>query len=308
MLSPKKIGKAFYRAAYDTIMHDGIEHAGYLAFLSMLSFFPFLVLMVALAGTFGQSQLGLEFVELFINDIPERFIAALKPRIANIVEGPPPGLTTIAILAMIWTASSYVEGLRTILNRAYRVATPPIYIRRRLMSILQFMIIMVLLIAALMFLIIVPAVWENLRILLQIKNLHFPEMVYTRYGLTGAIVFLTIGSSYYILPNIKQKWSLVWPGTFVVMVLWVLAAGILSTYINNFQQVNLVYGSLEGIIVALLFFYILGVIYILGAEFNYQIERALGHRVIAKEKVTEPIKARRKTDRKKKPRKKVKKK
>jgi membrane protein len=294
MISRSKLAEVFYKSIYDTVIHDGIEHAGYLAFLSILSIFPFLVLMVALAGSFGQSQLGLQFVDVFINEIPEHFIAALKPRIADIVSGPSPSLKIISVLAMVWTASSAVEGLRTILNRAYRVATPPAYVRRRFMSIIQFIIIMLLIIIAMFLLIFVPPIWHSVAGFLKIDEVLSAQWTYLRYFVSAAIVFLSVGASYYVLPNIKQKWSHVWPGTFLVMIFWIVAATGLSGYINNFEQVNLVYGSLEGIIIALLFFYILGVIYIFGAEFNYHIEKALGHKVYQKERV--PKQHRRKGD------------
>ncbi len=285
MTSNNKVVQVVYNSINDTLNHDGVEHAGYLAFLGLLSFFPFLVLLVALTGAFGQSQLGNEFVNTILSEIPEQFIAALRPRIEEIVSGPPPSLKTIAILAMIWTASSAVEGARTILNRAYRVATPPAYIWRRMMSIFEFFLIMILVTLALFTLIIVPSFLETAHGSIDMNELIAPYWVYIRYGASVLIVFLSVAASYYVLPNIKQKWSHVWPGTLLVMVLWAAAVVLLSIYINNFRQVNLVYGSLEGIIIALLFFYVLGLIYILGAEFNYHVEKARGNKVVEKEKV-----------------------
>lgn len=299
-----KFSRAIYNSVNDVLHHDGVEHAGYIAFLGLLSFFPFLVLLVALAGAFGQSQVGTDFVNFIFSEIPERFVSALKPRIEDIVSGPPQSLKTLAIFAMIWTASSAVEGLRTILNRAYRVGTPPSYLFRRLLSILQFIIITILLMIALMLLVVFPAIWTNIEIVLKIENLISPYWTYFRYVLSVLILFISIATSYFVLPNIKQKWSNVWPGTLMVVILWIFTGVGLSIYINNFQQVNLVYGSLEGIIVVLLFFYLLALIYIFGAEFNYHFATYSGEEIVQLEKAPpEPERIIRKPNRKNKRRK-----
>lgn len=266
-------------------MHDGIEHAGYLAFLGWLSFFPFLVILVSLAGSIGQSGAGIEFVNLFIAEIPEQFIGVLIPRIEEIVSGPPLSLQTISILAMVWTASAAVEGLRTILNRAYHVETPPAYIWRRLMSIVQFLVIILAIVIGMFLLVLAPPLWAHMETILGWQDVLDSHWTYIRLAFSATIVFLAVAASYYILPNIKQSFLRVLPGTAVVMLLWLVAAVLFSSYITNFQQVNLVYGSLEGIIIALLFFYILGVIYIFGAEVNYHTEQALGRRFKQRERV-----------------------
>ena len=131
-------------AIRDTIKQDGVEHAGYLAFLNILALFPFLIFLIAIIGLFGASQMGVQFVQTILNSAPKEMAAALSPRISEIILGPPQSFLTIAIIGVIWTASSSVEGCRTILNRAYRVALPPPYLMRRLISVLQFFILILL--------------------------------------------------------------------------------------------------------------------------------------------------------------------
>src|SRR5579871_4005544 len=108
----KRIAKCFYTGLINTINHDGVEHSGYMAFLSLLAFFPFLVFFVAIAGFLGNLQIGARFVGIVFRSLPQDLTISLKPRILEIISGPPQGLLTIAILGTIWTASSAVEGLR----------------------------------------------------------------------------------------------------------------------------------------------------------------------------------------------------
>ena len=290
MLGYKRIYKCATDAVRDTINHDGIEHAGYIAFLAILSLFPFLVFFVAIVGFFGQSDLGIRVIHAIIenNFIPESILSGLKPRLDEIASGPPQGLLTIAILGAIWTASSMVDGMRTILNRAYRVNTPPAYIFRRLMSVAELLILTAVLIAVTFLLIIAPNLWENAKHLLHLEEvdaiINFtPIWHYLRYVIATFVLFLVVLAAYFTLPNIKQTWLSILPGATFVIFLWLVAGELFSLYLSNFEQVNLIYGSLGGIIAALLFFYIGAMIFIFGAEFNYRISRAAGQKIEVKE-------------------------
>lgn len=264
----KKLIFCLYKALDDTIRHDGIEHAGYMAFLSLLSLFPFLVFLIALAGFIGELEIGEEFVALFMANLPVHVRHALSPRIQEITSGPPQGLLTLAIVGAIWTASSAVEGLRTILNRVYRVTTPPPYLWRRLLSIFQFLLLTGFILFAMMLLILMPLIWERIA---ELFFLNYQGLVWEslRYTIAGGILFIGISSIYYLVPNIQISWWQVVPGALLVVLVWLVTGTIFSFYLSHFQQLNLIYGSLGGIIVSLLFFYIMNMIFIYGAEFNY---------------------------------------
>lgn len=274
----KKFIKSSYSALQDTINHDGVEHAGYLAFLSLLSLFPFLVFMFAVFGFLGETQIGLKFIAIILENkvIPENILKALEPRFDEIRSGPPQGLLTFAILGAIWTASSAVEGLRTTLNRAYRVHTPPAYILRRLLSIGQFIILTAVIILVLFVLILAPELIDNIMPYIEIDKINlefsnFFNVPYMRYGFVALILFSVVSILYFILPNIKQSWRFVFPGAVYVVLLWFFAGRLFTNYLENFNQVNIIYGSLGGLIAFLLFFYINAMIFIFGAEFNYHL-------------------------------------
>lgn len=285
MLTSSQLLHCLWNGAANTVNHDGIEHAGYLAFLGLLALFPFLVFMVAVVGFMGQGETGAAFITSLLQNVPQNVTAALQPRIMEIISGPPQGLLTFSILGTIWTASSSVEGLRTILNRAYHVATPPAYWFRRGLSIVQLLFFVFLLIAVMLLMVFLPLVFKSVEGWI---GLHFDLRVLANAGilaylLTITILFLAVSYIYYIIPNIKQRFVSVAPGAFMVVILWVIAAYFFTLYLSHFDQVNLVYGSLGGIIAALVFFYICNVIFIFGAEFNYQIVHTLGLRVEQRE-------------------------
>ncbi|AAW71064.1 YihY/virulence factor BrkB family protein [Wolbachia endosymbiont of Brugia malayi] len=259
-----------YHALIDTIYNDGMEHAGYLSFLILLSIFPFLIVLMALASTFAnfldQYNIGWTFI---IDNMPQDILASLMPRIREIISGPPQSLLTLAIVGAIWTASSTIEGLRTILNKAYKVPVSPPYVLRRILSILQFLIITFIITLTIVFSTLVP----------MLIDFSYHGLSYTRYLLIEFVLFIVVSWLYFMLPNIRQNVSDVFPGSYIAVMLWTVSASAFKQYLRaSFDQLDLIYGSLGGVVVSLLFFYMVSLIFIYGAKFNFQLKCFNGSR------------------------------
>ena len=95
---------------------------------------------------------------------------------------------------------------------------------------------------------------------------------------------MLVGVMYYVLPNIRQRFLSTLPGAAVTVAGWIGAALLFSRYLSSFNRINLIYGSLGGIIATLVFFYIIGIIFIYGAELNHLLKKWLGADIIQKEK------------------------
>jgi len=266
----------------DTIRQDGIEHAGYLAFLSIFSLFPFLIFLISIVGFFGASEMGAQIVHTILSAAPREMAETLAPRINEIISGPPQSFLTIAIIGVIWTASSSVEGCRTILNRAYRIAFPPPYLWRRFISILEFFVIIFSIVIGIIIFIVVPSFLKEIEGTFSLHSNFDYDFFYLRQLAIFAVLTLATSLLYYALPNAKQKITQTVPGSIVVVLLWVSLERGFSLYLENFHQFNLIYGSLAGIIVSLMFFYLISLAFIFGAEFNYHFHRT--YQVFLKER------------------------
>lgn len=257
----------------DVIRQDGVEHAGYLAFLSILSLFPFLIFLASIVGFFGASEAGISIINSILSSAPKEVADALTPRVIEIISGPPQTFLTLAIIGVIWTASSSVEGCRTILNRAYRVAFPPPYIWRRLISILEFFVLIFCIVITIIIFVVVPIILRELELKLSLSFKIDYDFFYIRHITIFTLLVFSTSMLYYALPNAKQKISQTLPGSILAVILWILLQNLLSLYLDNFQQFNFVYGSLAGVIISLMFFYLISLAFILGAEFNYHFHR-----------------------------------
>lgn len=266
-----------WQAIVKTIDHDGVEHAGYMAFIMILSIFPFFVFLLALTSFFGELELGGRFIQIVLENIPNEATQSFKYRIYELQNSPPQSLLTLAIAGTIWTASSFVECIRTILNRVYEIKSPPKYIFRRLLSIVQFLLISLVIMFAMVLLVFVPIIISKIPEISLLINGYFDEykeiLYVTRYILVFLSLFFTVSALYYLLPNAKITFVEVMPGAALTVILWIGSGYLLSKYIRFYNQLTLVYGSLGSIIVTLIFFYIVNMLFIYGAEFNFLLRK-----------------------------------
>jgi membrane protein len=277
----KKIKMFFtciWLAIHDAIYHDGVEHAGYLSFLIMLSIFPFLIFFMHFTALLGEGFLGNVLVQVIMSSSWASFIDALKPRIVEITSSPPSSILTLAIASVIWTASSIFEGLRTVLNRAYRVTAPPAYIFRRLLSFVEFFIATICILFIMITLAIIPEFIRLFVTYFKIYNylgFNFDNPMHegVRITILYAFTFLLVNYAYYALPNRKSRFRDSLMGSSMVVIAWSIFGNIFTYYIDTFPQVNFIYGSIAGIIIALLYFYFSSLIFIMGGEFNYYFEK-----------------------------------
>ncbi|WHA05156.1 YihY/virulence factor BrkB family protein [Candidatus Bandiella numerosa] len=273
----KKFFLCFYKSIEDTIAHDGIEHAGYLSFLLMLSIFPFLFFLMATMKFIIPINL-LEQIISSLSDNTEitfdNLIYFLKPRIHEITNAPPNSLLTLAVFTAIWTASSIFEAIRTILNKANRVIHPPSYLFRRFISIVEFIVLIFLTIFIMFSFGIFPTLKSYLSTLLHLKDSHYYLILEQETRLLRDIItifcgFFLILFLYFFLPNKRQNIFNNIPGTILVLLFWNIFTRLFKYYLSTFSQLNVIYGSIVGVIIALLYFYFCSIIFIFGAEFNY---------------------------------------
>lgn len=265
----KKIFYCLIEGIKRTIIYDGTEHAGYMAFMVMLSLFPFLVFFLALTSFFGVAELGSTLIEMLIDSSPESAVGSIKVRLEELKQAPPSSLLNLAICGTIWTASSFVEGMRTILNRIFEVTSPPAYFRRRILSIIQFLALCFILVTIMLFFGVIPALLAKLQINIKDSPGLFAQYTKDLYMFVG--LFTCVLGFYRFIPNtVISTWQII-PGALLTSICWQICGRFLMQYINQYHQLSLVYGSLGSIIITMLFFYIINFIFIVGAAFNYHL-------------------------------------
>ena len=89
-----------------------------------------------------------------------------------------------------------------------------------------------------------------------------------RYALGAAVLAGGLLALHRWLPNHRLPMRAVLPGVLLTLVLWLAGASLFSLYLGTVADYSLTYGSLAGVAITLLFFYLTGALFILGAEYN----------------------------------------
>ncbi len=259
---------ALAEALSELFFSDALILAGNIAFVSLFAVFPFLILLLAVAGLVGETEVARRLVELALALIPPEVAAVLAPAIEEVLAGPGAGVLTFTILVSLWFASSGLESLRHAMNHAYKVPDPPHFLIGRLYSLWLTVLSAFAIVVAATALIAWPVAREVVAWLSQREALAGSIDELLRYGLGAGILFALTVLLNLVLPDLELRLRDVLPGSLVAVVAWILVAEAFSWYLRNFARYSLVYGSLGGIVLTLLFFYISAAIFIFGAELN----------------------------------------
>ena len=103
------------------VWSDGFTHAGNLAYLSLLTLFPFFIVAAALARLLGRTGDGLHALDAFLRTVPPDVATLLAKPIADVLAARSGSLLWLGAAIGLWTTASFIETVRSILRRAYGV-------------------------------------------------------------------------------------------------------------------------------------------------------------------------------------------
>lgn len=259
--------------------NDGFMHAGNLAYLSLIALFPFFITAAAIAGLIGQGEAGREAVEAVLATMPAGVAAVVRDPVNDVLNARTGNLLWIGAIVGLWTVGSLIETVRDILRRAYHASYERSFWQYRLGSIG--------LIIGAVFLMMLSFAAEVVFVALD----QFIDRVAPRMGaLVGDIglsryiplfgLFLAIYLLFLSLTPARYKGRRYpkWPGALVTALWWVTTLWVLPLALVYMFSYDLTYGSLAGVMVTLLFFYVVGLGLVMGAEINAALAHAADER------------------------------
>lgn len=260
------LGQAFGRF----FAGDGLVHAGNMAFLGMLSLFPFLIFLIALSAAFGQSETGLAAIQFILENVPGEVRGAVEPAINSVINNSSGELITISILFAIFTASSGVEAARAAVLRAYRTRAPakPMWLHR-LESVGIVFLAAILAIIGMAVQVLGPALIGLVGRFVEIPQGVMETLDLTHYLISPVAILLALYALYLALtPWGAYKRVFRLPGALFAMLVWLLTASGFSAFLKSAPGFDVTYGGLAGVVVALLFLFVVSIGFIIGAELN----------------------------------------
>ena len=255
-------------AIKDFLADDMATYAAALAYSVLLALFPFLIFLLTLLGAFGLSEFFDWLLRQAQTTLPADAFRVVEPIINELRGQNRGGLLSFSILFALWGASAGMRSLMNALNVAYDVEeTRPTW-RLYLLSILYTAGLAVLLIAATALMILGPDLMQWLAGQIGLSELFVRLWSWLRWPVIVLLLLLTIALIYKVAPNIDQPFKFVTPGAVLGVLIWIAASVGFSIYVANFGNYGATYGSLGGMVVLLLYFFLSAAVLLFGAEVN----------------------------------------
>jgi membrane protein len=251
------------------VYNDGFIHAGNLAYISIVALFPFFIVAAAVAHLLGQSQDATLTVTNVLRRLPPDVAATLREPINEVLTVRTGNLLWLGAIVGLWTATSFVETVRDILRRAYGVKFCAPFWEYRFGSIL-------LILGAVLLLMLAFAVSAAMTIAHHFIIEWFPlaQNVGHALGLYRFVPAVTLFATFYALffaltpSRYRNSRCRKWPGALFITVWWLGTVEILPSALSLFGGYTRTYGSLAGVMIALIFFFVVGLGVVIGAELN----------------------------------------
>lgn len=253
--------------------------AGQLAFFSLLSLFPFLMFLVALAGLVisDPGTVLRTLTERMQDVLPRDVVGLLVDYIDRTLRSATPSVLFLGVLAAFWSGWAAADALIKGTNRAYDLReTRPLW---KLASLSVAMVWgLTLLIATLTLVVLGPEVGSYV---LGLTGL--PDTFLTLWGiLRWALAFLAVTVAqavlYYLAPDADLPFKWVTPGGLSATVLMFISSAALLLYAANSGRYDQIYGQLGAVIVTMLWLYYTGLVLLIGAEMNAVLARIVEER------------------------------
>ena len=250
------------------VYSDGFIHAGNLAYLALVTVFPFVIVAAAVARLFGQGEGGMQTVMALLQTMPPDVADVLRKPIGDVLQARSGNLLWLGAIVGLWTTGSFIETIRDILRRAYGIPYSRPFWEYRLSSI--GIIIASVLLALLAFAVSILLSGVEQFVSRLIPGADDIVGLFTLFRIVPALVLFgaLYGLFYSLTPSRYRKGCRKWPGPAFVTVWWIATTALLPVVLSSLGGYDLTYGSLAGVIIALIFFFIIGLGVTVGAQLN----------------------------------------
>ena len=268
---------ALKRILYDALGHfnddDGWSMASHLAITALMALFPFLIFATTLASFVGAEAFAETAVHLVFDTWPTQIAEPISREVVNVLTVQRSDLLTYGVLLAAFFASNGIESLRTALNRAYRVVETRSFVFRRVQSLAFVFIATVGFVAISVLLVFAPII-----VRLALENFERLEpylgtITLWRYVIASVVIVLGLIAVHVWLPAGRRRLVDIVPGIIFTLVGWLIGSTVFATYLDNFSSYVTTYAGLASIMIAVVFLYIVSLIFILGGELNAAISR-----------------------------------
>ncbi|MBD9734162.1 YihY/virulence factor BrkB family protein [Streptomyces sp. H28] len=251
------------------------DRAAALTYYGVLALFPALLVLVSLLGLAGQSTT--DKVLQNVQDLAPGPARDIITRAVEQLQGNAGTGSIVAILGLVlavWSASGYVAAFIRAANAVYDVPEGRPVWKVLPVRLGVTVVLMVLAVASALIVVFTGGLARRAGDFLGLGDTAITVWSIAKWPVLVVLVVFMIALLYWAAPNAKVKgFRWITPGSFLALVIWLVASAGFAFYVANFGSYNKTYGTMAGVIVFLIWLWITNLAILLGLEFDAEIAR-----------------------------------
>jgi len=276
----------FSKRVWAEVGHDNLFMlASSLAYAWLFAIFPFLIFLLSLLPYLPENLKGKaewQIQHALADNLPKKADVILD-NIKSFMHQPKGSLLSVGLAITIWAASGGMSMTMAALDTAYDVDTRRPFHKQRSLAILLTIVVatMILVVLVLLPLGTIAANFAQAYGMEWMQRLGWPERLLApiligwhiiRFTLSFMLLFLVLGILYHYGTAAKTKFQLLSPGAVFCVIVWLVLGSVFRFYVDMFGKYEKTYGTVGGVAILLLFFYIDALVLLTGAEINSEID------------------------------------
>jgi membrane protein len=254
--------------AFQGVWTDGFIHAGNIAYLTLLTLFPFFIVVAAIAQAFGRGAETLEAVRQFLFQVPADVRGVLEKPIRDVLSARSGTLLWVGALAGLWSVGGFIATLKDILYRAYGVRSSSTFWAARLRYTLITLGSVLLVLVSFLIQALLTGVQQFVSRLLPFADDQLQLILTASRFVPGLFIFGAFYLLFYVMTPKRYRRCTKYPGPLFIAFWWLLVTALLPSVLEMLGGYDLTYGSLAGVMIALVYFFTLGLGVVFGAHLN----------------------------------------
>lgn len=264
--------KGFFQGFLNGVKEADVSSSGaQLAYFFLLSLFPLLLFILTLLPFLNLPQE--QVFTMLENILPEQIYTLIEDTIRDVLANRNGGLLSVGIIATLWSASNGINALVKSINRSYGIKETRPFVIARGMSLIFTVLFIVLIIVALLLPVFGRAIGEFFSSILGFDDSILVIWNYIRLILPTVLIIVVLTLLYWVVPNRPLYLRSAIPGAIFATLAWSVVSFGFSFYVSNFANYSKTYGSIGGIIILMLWLYIIGIILVIGGLINAAMQR-----------------------------------
>jgi len=257
-------------------------YAAALAYRGLFGIFPFVLILVVLAGALGSYDSFDRLLEQASSESSEHVPKQLEPVVEQGKEQIQPLHTMIdqaekraggellffGVALALWSVSAVARTLTEAFNVAYQVTETRRWWKQLALSLALGPVLALVVILSVALMLVGTQLVERIAELVGLDELFVSLWRWLRFPVALLLLAVVLSVVYHFGPNARQHLLSVFPGAAIAVVLWAVSSVGFSFYMANFADYGVTYGSLGAAVGLLFYLYLCASVVLLGAELN----------------------------------------